>query len=582
MKRYTYYLWMVLVVFAFGACSDDDDQVETEMPEITEERGMDPGEEYTVEEGEKYLNVVYFVPQDVEPVADWHWRLSGIMNHVQGFYGNNLSKYYQVDQNFKLIRNVANPDYVKILLLRGSKPAAAYSSVYNIQYEVEEYFRTHAAGKKSHHTLILLPRYSGAPTGVAYGYDAVNIPNECYGIVACDYADFNIKYFRYTNLRSTYLSYLGEVVRAAGLAMGLTYNAPQKGEVYTSVTTGNSLTYVNNPDKWRLTVGDKEFLLHTELFQKEVDYSDIADVSIQNVQLKVENGNLVVDCMFSSTIIPDAFMVYNDFFRATDEGVFSEEKELMNDGMSTVKDAIMTTSTELISLGGNYYQARVEIPVNRIPDEYLKALPGQDYAKAELRFRILHRNGTCTPALMYAKCGNYYEDNQVHPDRFRYFYYLEALGVVEPLPYENHPDITSSPKNTWTITSENASGSLRYLFDDDVTMSVWNPRFSVENKPEFKMAFPSYVYIHGIKVHPGNRDDRAKKVSVEYYYYDFSSSQFRTVKIENYKLVGEGKYYYYIDFTKDSSTTYPVYWVKVTVEETCGLTTTSMAEVGIY
>ena len=50
MKRYTYYLWMVLVVFAFGACSDDDDQVETEMPEITEERGMDPGEEYTWEE----------------------------------------------------------------------------------------------------------------------------------------------------------------------------------------------------------------------------------------------------------------------------------------------------------------------------------------------------------------------------------------------------------------------------------------------------------------------------------------------------------------------------------------------------
>lgn len=584
MKNYIYYLWMVLAAFVFSACSDDEgEQMETGIPEITEDRGVVPGADYTVEEGEKYLNVVYFVPQDIEPVEDWHWRLSGIMNHVQEFYGSNLSKYYGIEQNFKLMRNTANPDYVKIILIRGNKPAASYTSSYNVQYEVEEYFRGNAAEKKSHHTLILLPNYDKAPTGVTYGYDAVNIPNECYGVVACDYAEFNIKYFRYTQLRMSYLQRLGEVIRATGLAMGLTYNAPQKNDVYVSVTTGTSAEYVQNPGKWRLTAGDKEFLVRSELFQKELDYSDIADVSIQSVQFALTNGNLEMTCMFSSSIAPVAFMVYNDFFRATDkDGLYSEEKELMNEEMSTVKDAIMTTSTNITSFGGTFYKVVIEVPVSQIPDEYLRALPGQDFAKAELRFRVLHSNGTCTPALMYAKCGTYYSDNKVHPDRFRYYYYLESLGVVEPLPYESHPDITNPAKNTWTVTSENANAGLRYLFDSEETMSIWNPGYSLDHKPEFKVTFPSYVYMHGVKLHPGSRDDRVKTVSVEYYYYDFGSSQFRTVKIENYKLVGEGKYYYYIDFTKNINTSYPVYWFKVTVEETCGLTTTSMAEIGIY
>lgn len=586
MKNYIYYLWILFMSFGFAACnSDDDEQNDELLPEFTEERGEEPGTEYTVEEGAKYLNVFYFVPQDMEPVEDWHWRLSGVMNHVQDFYGTNLSKYYGVDQNFKLLRNQANSSYVKINLIRGSKPAASYTTVYHVQYEVEEYLRSHPEDKSSHHSVVLLPKYNGAPTGVAYGYDATNIPNECIGIVACDGAEFNVKYFRYVQYRKAYLNDLGEVIRATGLAMGLTYNAPGKYDVYSSVTTGQTSEYAQNPDKWRLTPGDREFLIHSELFQEDVDYSDISDVNINNVSITVENGNLKLSCLFSSTIKPVAFVVYNDFFRATEKGMYSEEAELMNENMSTVKDALMTVTTEISSLGMNMYSVMVEMPTTDIPEEYLEALSGQEYAKAELRFRMIHENGTCTPSLMYAKCGNYYEDNAVHPDRFRYFYYLEPLGVVEPLPYETHNDITSPAKNTWTVTSTNAATNLLYLFDGQVNgYWTWGANFSLANKPEFKVAFPGGggCYIHGIKIHPGFSDDRVKAVSVKYLYWNFDKGGTETVTLENVKFVGEGKYYYYVDFTKNPDKTYYVYNFTVTVEATCGSTTTSMDEVGIY
>ena len=98
------------------------------------------------------------------------------------------------------------------------------------------------------------------------------------------------------------------------------------------------------------------------------------------------------------------------------------------------------------------------------------------------------------------------------------------------------------------------------------------------------MAFPGGggCYIHGIKIHPGFSDDRVKAVSVKYLYWNFDKGGTETVTLENVKFVGEGKYYYYVDFTKNPDKTYYVYNFTVTVEATCGSTTTSMDEVGIY
>lgn len=577
MKKYNYFLWIVLSLLAVVSCSKDDNSENERLEfDIAEDRGAAPGTEFGVKEGEKYLNVVYFVPGNREPVEDWHWRLSGIMNHVQQFYGNSLSRYYNKDINFKMVRNVANPDYVKIILVKGSKPSTGYKSILHVQNEVMEYFRAHPDEKYSHHTLVLMPP-NGTLEGVAYGYDAVNIPNEFMGIVGCDYSvDFNIKYFRYASLRQTYLQPLGDVLSMTGMAMGLTYNASAANVVYSSLTTAPD-NYVRNPDKIRPTDGDLEFLIHSELFNDLVDYNDIAEVVVKATKISAENDNLSVVCQFSSSIEPVAFMVYNDFFFAVDgNGNASEEAELMNNANSTVKDAILTGSADIKKLSGNDYEATVEIPLATIPKDYLNPLPGQECAKAELRFRIIHANGTCTPSLMYAKCGTYYEDNEVHADRFRYFYFLEPSGIT--LPYRQETDL-ASPKSDWQIVDYAPAGESPGLVIDGKIGFGWYPRFSNEVHPSVTVGRKDDGYwsgVKGFKIHPGSGDDRAKNIALKMTHWDGKAWVEKTV-VENLVLRGTGKYYYYIDAPTDY-----LYNFTVIVNETTGVTQTCLAEIGLY
>ena len=50
-------------------------------------------EEVTIVPAENALNIVYFLGNDNEPVADYERRLSEIMHYVQQFYAKEMARY---------------------------------------------------------------------------------------------------------------------------------------------------------------------------------------------------------------------------------------------------------------------------------------------------------------------------------------------------------------------------------------------------------------------------------------------------------------------------------------------------------
>lgn len=237
---------------------------------------------------------------------------------------------------------------------------------------------------------------------------------------------------------------------------------------------------------------------------------------------------------------------------------------------------------------GNMCMATVEIPLSGIPDEYLKVLPGQDqYAKAELRFRILHQNGTYTPSLVNTKCGTFYRDADIHPDRFRYFYYLNSQGnVVQPMPYDFEPDHPTSKKETWTVTSEGYPDQVlkSTLLDGQTNISMEFNNWSSENKTRIKVT-TGWAYMHGIKIHPGSLDNRVTKVSVDVDYMDldqeFGGGQITRKMVENFKFLDNGQYYYYIDLAPAKNKRYFVNSFTITLEDNAsGDSSISLAEIG--
>lgn len=148
-----------------------------------------------VEPTEHQVNVVYFIGNDAEPVADYERRLSELLIYLQQFYAREMDRNGFGKRGFGLtLKENGNVD---ILLVRGRRPAAEYTYDGNgagkCLDELNAFFAAHPESKHSRHTFIIMPTLYNAtynddtPGGVPFFGYGVN----CF---ALDYKDFDIKY----------------------------------------------------------------------------------------------------------------------------------------------------------------------------------------------------------------------------------------------------------------------------------------------------------------------------------------------------------------------------------------------------
>lgn len=140
------------------------------------------------------LNVVYFIGNDNEPIADYQRRLSELLLYLQQYYAKEMDRNGYGKRAFGL--SMLPNGEVDIILIRGKKGHREYS--YGTGHnacleEVNAYFSANPDKKLSHHTFVIMPTFydeqygNQNPGGVPF----YGLGRNCF---ALDYPDFDIKY----------------------------------------------------------------------------------------------------------------------------------------------------------------------------------------------------------------------------------------------------------------------------------------------------------------------------------------------------------------------------------------------------
>jgi len=169
----------------------------------------------------KNLNIVYFVPSDLDTLPDYQSRLSDILLWVQRFYKDEMSRHGYPDKTFGMFVN--SDSLVRIITIRGTKPKSAYpyeGGSGAVAQEVNAWFAAHPADNTSEHTLIIIPRYEFRSDGTATGGPFYGTGRWCY---ALDYEDFNIDNIGLANNQFT--GWFGGLAHELGHGLNLPHNS---------------------------------------------------------------------------------------------------------------------------------------------------------------------------------------------------------------------------------------------------------------------------------------------------------------------------------------------------------------------
>lgn len=242
---------------------------------------------------EHQVNVVYFVPADMEPYADYERRLSELLLYLQQFYGKEMTRNGYAGRSFGLTRT--ENGNVLIHLVRGREKQAVYADEKSRGWlreaaEVEEYFAAHPGTKTSNHTFFVAPVPAGtdiehgSPGGWAFHGDGTN----CYAI---DYPDFELKHIGHTDREGKLLTlWYGGFAHELGHGLNLPHNVatkPQADAMGTALMAYGNYTFGTSPTF--LTKASCDILDRSEtfapkgeetVFYHSHDYNEAKDVTL--------------------------------------------------------------------------------------------------------------------------------------------------------------------------------------------------------------------------------------------------------------------------------------------------------------
>lgn len=250
------------------------------------------------------LNVVYFIGNDAEPVADYERRLSELLLYLQQFYGREMDRNGYGKRSFGLaMKENGNVD---ILLIRGKEPTEAYTysgeTASKCMDEINAWFNAHPGTKRSRHTFIVMPTHYNQtcndknPGGVPFFGWGTN----CF---ALDYADFDIKHLGKDTPEGRLLTkWYGGFAHELGHGLNLPHNngpASMNAALGTPLLNAGNYTFGTSPTY--LTPASSAILDRSETFAPEGDATDFysANGPVPQVRdLKVEYDGEALNISF--------------------------------------------------------------------------------------------------------------------------------------------------------------------------------------------------------------------------------------------------------------------------------------------
>lgn len=234
-REFKWSLWLVLcIALCWSACSKDNED-ESENPGGTEV--VEP----PFQPSAYALNIVYFLPTDLQPFEDYQRRLSEIMLWIQDFYRQNMIRNGFGNRTFGL--DMETDKLVRIINISGKLTADGYPYEGGgtiATKEINAYFAAHPDEKRSEHVLVIMPntkKNNMDPGGTPF----YGLGKFCF---AMDYRYFDIKYNGLTNDDGLlFTKWFGGLAHELGHGLNLPHN---KERVSLQATLGTALMGAGN------------------------------------------------------------------------------------------------------------------------------------------------------------------------------------------------------------------------------------------------------------------------------------------------------------------------------------------------
>jgi hypothetical protein len=327
------------------------------------------------------LQVVYFVPKDLEPIMGYETRLSELMLWGQNWYKEKMAAY-GYDKTFGLYTD-ADKKKVRITTVYGSKTSAEYTAEGGASpfwKETEDYFTANPSLRTSDHFIVLIPRFGFKPTGEPTGgpYYGITLGKNRLCFVL-DYEDMDLKNMSDQTDKGKWCRiYYGGLMHELGHALNLPHNVhtpaqladPAKG---TSLMSSGNYTLGAKPTF--LTPFDCALLNDCQVMNKNNSvYYGAVTASLTKLEGSYDPGKgaIILSGQFTSSLPVNNIGILND-------------PNVNNEGTGVNHD-YNAVGYATKPIGGNSFY--IEMPVidftYRSNEEY------------ELRIYMVHSNGTST------------------------------------------------------------------------------------------------------------------------------------------------------------------------------------------
>jgi len=408
------------------------------------------------------VNIVYFVPNDLDTLAGYRKRLSDLLLWTQDWYKQEMNRNGYGNKTFGLADDGAGN--VKILTIRGTLPKASYpysGGSGAVASEINAYFAAHPADKTSDHTLIIIPRYSIGSNGTPSGGPFYGTGRWCY---ALDYEEMDIANLGLsTTVGDRFSVWFGGMVHELGHGLNLPHNRQKVSE---NSTLGMALMWGGNGTLGKsptfLTAADAAILNANQVFNNNANtYYGSVTSSINKIYASYSStlASIVVSGKFTSTGNVTSILYYND-------------PNVNNEGTGVNKDYNAIT-WESKKIGTDSF--RVVMPIADLQEK-------ADGIPYELKVKLVHDNGTVTEQI-YA--------------------YTFSGG----LPVLNFSTKNELSKTGWSIASfsseESSDGKASSLIDGNAT-TIWHSRWRTS----------ATSYPHNVVIKVGTTSKTASGVSL--------------------------------------------------------------------
>jgi hypothetical protein len=260
------------------------------------------------------LNVVYFIPTDKVPLANYLRRISGIMLHTQEWYKKEMYSYGFGEKTFGLLVDETNATRIKITVIQGKNNSNNYpyeGGGAKAGEEITDYFSNNPSESTSNHTVVFMPSRTGDHGWNAGGVPFYGIDKWCYTL---DYLNFDMNNWRDGSQEGS-TNWIGGTMHEIGHALNLPHNQHKANDGWTSMMSWGNHEYNDSPENVHLTKASAVILNNNQVFNELQNfhfYTEVPAHTIKSLKIYADLTNLYVQSKFDVSIAINGVNIYND------------------------------------------------------------------------------------------------------------------------------------------------------------------------------------------------------------------------------------------------------------------------------